>query len=88
MIEFDRFVITGSHEHFGSRPLTEQLLLLIERIPDGDRVLLQDELQLNHLLCRDLLWQLYLFCSEPPSVLFVLVNTDRQKLSYERVNLS
>ena len=41
LIELHRFVIAGSHQHFGSGTLTEQLLLLVERIADSDRILLQ-----------------------------------------------
>ena len=42
-VQLHGFVIAGSHEHFRSCALTEQLLFLVERIADSHRILLQDQ---------------------------------------------
>ena len=43
VVEFDGFVVTSRHQHFRPGALAEELLLLVERIADGDGVLLENE---------------------------------------------
>ena len=43
VVQFHRLVVTGSHEHFRPRTLTEQLLLLVERIADSYGVLVKNQ---------------------------------------------
>ena len=44
LIQRHRFVVTRRHQHFRSRAFAQQLLLLVQRIPYRDTILLQYQL--------------------------------------------
>ena len=61
LVQFNRLVVAGRHEHLRSRALTEQLLLLVEGVADGDAVLVQhqfvEQRQVSRIIAHAVLHQ-------------------------------